>query len=272
MKYHCGIYKIENIVTGDFYIGQTINFKKREYEHFYKLKKNKHQNKYLQNSFNKYEKENFIFKVILYCNKNNLTFYEQLLVDNLSPSFNLCLECVDSIKGIKMDQTLMRIKRVCKKTGNVYKVESTKNLTDDEINDKFYEEEEYLKCTISGNELFYGKIPKTIKYNKYIWNYKNKYISNEKILYFRFFLSLYLYLLKLKNKKFSKNILKLFRNRRDCRRLYTGIKTCVESNFKEYPDNLLKKTFKGVLIEIKENKVFVFVKKSKFKKMYILYF
>ena len=103
MKYHCGIYKIENIVTGDFYIGQTINFKKREYEHFYKLKKNKHQNKYLQNSFNKYEKENFIFKVILYCNKNNLTFYEQLLVDNLSPSFNLCLECVDSIKGIKME-------------------------------------------------------------------------------------------------------------------------------------------------------------------------
>lgn len=55
------IYFIENLQNHKKYIGQTTNIKKREYEHFRKLRKNEHINQKLQNAFNKYGEENFVF-------------------------------------------------------------------------------------------------------------------------------------------------------------------------------------------------------------------
>lgn len=59
------IYKIENLVNGKVYIGQTArNIKHRKIHHFNALRGNYHSNKYLQRSWNKYGEENFIFKII----------------------------------------------------------------------------------------------------------------------------------------------------------------------------------------------------------------
>lgn len=52
-----GIYKITNIHTGRIYIGQAKSFKKRWYQHCISLRGNKHQNKFLQNDFNKCKEE-----------------------------------------------------------------------------------------------------------------------------------------------------------------------------------------------------------------------
>lgn len=52
-----GIYKITNSHTGRIYIGQASSFKKRWYQHSITLKSNKHQNKFLQNDFNKCKEE-----------------------------------------------------------------------------------------------------------------------------------------------------------------------------------------------------------------------
>lgn len=50
----CGIYKIVNTVTGQCYVGQSQNVKKRLKEHFRLLRGGKHTNPHLQNSYNKY--------------------------------------------------------------------------------------------------------------------------------------------------------------------------------------------------------------------------
>jgi group I intron endonuclease len=97
-----GIYKIENKVTGDFYIGQASFFHKRRNEHWSRLDRNVHANKHLQNAWNKYGKDNFYFSVLLVCEKNELTRYEQKIVDLLKPHYNICVECVNSCLGIKL--------------------------------------------------------------------------------------------------------------------------------------------------------------------------
>lgn len=60
-----GIYAIKNLCTGHVYIGQTgENFQRRYWHHQWKLRNNQHDNSYLQNSWNKYGEENFVFMVI----------------------------------------------------------------------------------------------------------------------------------------------------------------------------------------------------------------
>lgn len=90
-----GIYKITNTITNDFYIGSSIDIKKRFYNHKRCLKENKHRNKHLQNSWNKYKEENFVFEVIVFCQKNYLIELEQFFIDKYQPVYNICL-IVDS--------------------------------------------------------------------------------------------------------------------------------------------------------------------------------
>jgi group I intron endonuclease len=92
---------IQNTVNGHCYIGQSIDLKVRRYRHFHNLEINKHDNRYLQRAYKKYGKENFSFDVLLYCEKNELTRYEQGLVDIRNPKYNIHKECVDSPKGTK---------------------------------------------------------------------------------------------------------------------------------------------------------------------------
>ena len=60
-----GIYKIENLINGKIYIGSaSINFIIRWNSHKNELKNNKHPNIHLQNAWNLYGEENFVFEVI----------------------------------------------------------------------------------------------------------------------------------------------------------------------------------------------------------------
>ena len=58
------IYKIENTVNGKVYIGQTNDPEQRKRAHFGGLKRNKHENPYLQSAWNKYGEDSFYFEVI----------------------------------------------------------------------------------------------------------------------------------------------------------------------------------------------------------------
>ncbi len=75
--YPNGVYRIYNILTKQSYIGSAAGIKskslkkrgfyRRFIEHTYNLKNNKHRNKYLQNSYNKYGSKFFIFEILEYC-------------------------------------------------------------------------------------------------------------------------------------------------------------------------------------------------------------
>ena len=59
------IYKIENLINGKVYIGQTIqDFKVRKDSHLYELENGVKVNAKFQNAWNKYGKENFEFNII----------------------------------------------------------------------------------------------------------------------------------------------------------------------------------------------------------------
>lgn len=60
----CGIYCIKNIINNRKYIGQSVDIKKRHYEHLRQLRKNEHKNIILQTDFNKYLENSFIFSIL----------------------------------------------------------------------------------------------------------------------------------------------------------------------------------------------------------------
>jgi len=99
---NCGIYQIRNIITNVCYGGQSARLKIRPCEHWSKLKNNKHKNLYLQRSYNKHGKDNFVFEILIYCAPKDLVYYEQLFCDIDKAhglSYNI-RDCVDSNKGL----------------------------------------------------------------------------------------------------------------------------------------------------------------------------
>jgi group I intron endonuclease len=77
MKKLCGIYEIVNIVNDKRYIGQSKNIYVRFRSHKNKLRNNQHHNSYLQNAWNKYGENNFIFNVIKICDDTELDDLEK---------------------------------------------------------------------------------------------------------------------------------------------------------------------------------------------------
>ena len=82
-----GIYRIYNISTSKFYIGSAVNLQKRLSNHKWALKCNRHNNKKLQNAYNKYGKDKFTFEVIETCFRDSLLAREQFYLD--------VFQCVD---------------------------------------------------------------------------------------------------------------------------------------------------------------------------------
>ncbi len=76
------IYKIVNIINNKIYIGSTVNYNTRKYDHIWSLNNGKHRNKILQRSWNKYGKDNFIFEVVeTVDNLDELLIREQHYID-----------------------------------------------------------------------------------------------------------------------------------------------------------------------------------------------
>jgi len=88
-----GIYGIKNNFNENIYIGQAIDIENRWKCHKSALNNNKHQNSRLQNAWNKYGKDNFVFIVLDQCEESELTKREQYWIDyyggiNSSKTYN----------------------------------------------------------------------------------------------------------------------------------------------------------------------------------------
>jgi group I intron endonuclease len=89
-----GIYKITQISNNKVYIGQTkTRFIKRYWHHVWKLRDNSHDNKYMQNTWNKYGEDDFTFEIIHVLDENeDLDELETMYInkyDSYNNGFNL---------------------------------------------------------------------------------------------------------------------------------------------------------------------------------------
>ena len=81
----CGVYKITCLPNGMFYIGSSIDIYKRWDNHRWQLKHNKHTNNYLQNAWNKYGEDNFVFEILELCENKDQFNLEQEYLNKYKP-------------------------------------------------------------------------------------------------------------------------------------------------------------------------------------------
>jgi hypothetical protein len=156
----CGIYKIKNRINNKYYIGSSINVRKRWKAHRNNLRHNKHVNRYLQSAVNKYGLNNFSCEIqeVVVCEKgsgeikNILIGREQYWIDvlkacdrnfgyNLSPTAGMVLGIKHTIEARKRmsdshlgnhhtkeskqkisDAQYKKVYQICKNTGKVIKI------------------------------------------------------------------------------------------------------------------------------------------------------
>ena len=89
LKKEAGIYEIVNTVNGKKYVGSSVSLDSRAKSHWNELKRNRHPNPYLQNTFNKHGPESLLFKPIVYTDINEARELEQKLIDSGEFEYNI---------------------------------------------------------------------------------------------------------------------------------------------------------------------------------------
>ena len=112
MQKICGVYKITNTITGDFYIGSSNNVKRRWTEHKKPSTRKRFPNNQLYKDMQKYGIENFVFEVIEEAEESFLKEKEQQFIETLKPTYNNYMA-----KGWNIE----RRKETCRKYSKEYR-------------------------------------------------------------------------------------------------------------------------------------------------------
>ena len=88
---------IVNRVNGCRYIGSAVDVKQRFAIHTSLLNSGTHYNAHLQSAWNKYGKDAFEFIPLLICDKEMCCIYEQAVMDNYNPEYNICPRAANSL-------------------------------------------------------------------------------------------------------------------------------------------------------------------------------
>ena len=84
----CGIYKITNIITGDFYIGSSKDIKRRWANHKCPSSLKRFPNNQLYQDMRKYGVDNFDFQILAEVEESFLKEREQYFIETLKPTYN----------------------------------------------------------------------------------------------------------------------------------------------------------------------------------------
>ena len=84
----CGIYKITNTITNDFYIGSSKNVKRRWRAHKWPSKWKQYPNNPMYLDMQKYGLDSFAFEILAEVEENKLKETEQQFIEKLQPTYN----------------------------------------------------------------------------------------------------------------------------------------------------------------------------------------
>ena len=86
-----GVYQIRNVINNKLYIGSAAGkgFRNRWQTHKLDLLKGCHHSSILQNAWNKYGADAFVFEILLYCDPQDCLTFEQTALDTISPAYNI---------------------------------------------------------------------------------------------------------------------------------------------------------------------------------------
>lgn len=120
------IYKIVNTANSNVYVGSSMNIQRRYESHRHDLKKGIHRNSHLQRSYDKYNKEPFLFIIIEECEPLLLIQREQHYIDSLNPQYNICKIAASNL-GLKWSDETKR-KMSISQTGRKHSEESIQKM------------------------------------------------------------------------------------------------------------------------------------------------
>lgn len=103
-----GVYNIQNIITGDCYIGSCASksgYKTRWTNHKNDLRKGKHHSIILQRAWEKYGEVSFTFSMLEYCDPIVCIEREQYYMDSIRPKYNIAKVAGNTL-GIKRSEEL----------------------------------------------------------------------------------------------------------------------------------------------------------------------
>lgn len=150
------IYRILNIKNTKSYIGSAIDFNRRKRRHLNLLRNNNHHSFKLQNSFNKYGEENFIFEILeIVTDIENIIKIEQKWIDLEIPLLNMTLIAgLNSSMGMKRsDETRNKIKLSL--TGKKLSIETKEKISKTLKGRKLNEEhKKNIKNALNNSEKF----------------------------------------------------------------------------------------------------------------------
>ena len=167
-----GIYIIRNIVDGKIYIGSAANLDRRLKMHIWLLRNKKHINRHLQQAWNKYREISFVAEIYLTCEKKDLIFNEQLVIDasiiryGRENIYNICLVAGSTLGRKHSEATKIkigitskgrwtgrhhteetkekiRLNNIGKNKGKVASIETRKRMSENRKGKKFTEEHKF---------------------------------------------------------------------------------------------------------------------------------
>lgn len=148
LKPEPGIYKIENEITHEFYIGATRNIIKRKRSHYSDLRQGRHNNPNLQYGFNK--GDNFSFSVLEYLDKSSsddaIVRREQEWMEFLHPTLN----SRNAIAIYGSEKDILRERKLAQRVGTIPSQE-TRDKRSISLK-KYWETHEHIKCPLERRE------------------------------------------------------------------------------------------------------------------------
>jgi hypothetical protein len=106
---NCGVYKITDIKTGDYYIGSSKNLRVRKNQHYSDMRCGRHTNSHLQRVYNK--GRDLSFEVYIYTRPEDRFIYEQRCLDILKPELNKTLDALAPMDGKNHSKEYCEIQR-----------------------------------------------------------------------------------------------------------------------------------------------------------------